>query len=153
MNIQEILARLKIPIPAKYISHKPTFSKGKKAGEVDYINKYDYFQLLDERVGLDVWEIELSDPITNGEYVCVRCRITLHGSDRSITRSAIGSEELLKGGYGTPIDRAESSAIRRCCAALGLSRELWLEKPKSFKQPTNIASKRPPGWTPREERR
>ena len=38
MKIAEIMERLSKPIPRELIQKKPTFSKGKKSGEVDTIS-------------------------------------------------------------------------------------------------------------------
>lgn len=150
MKINQILENLKQPVPAHFITQKPTFKKGQQSGEVDFISKYNYFQLLDERAGLDAWELELSDPIVSGDLVSVTCKIILHGEDKSIFRSAIGTEEINAKGYGTAIDNAESSAIRRCCSALGLSRDLWLNQQTQTSKTVQFPAKNQPpaNWKP-----
>ena len=90
------------------------------------------------------WEWQIIEATNAGNRAVVVGRLTLHGSERSISYDAIGNEDLDVDSYGDPLSNASASAFRRACSMAGLSRELWRKEkdnPKSFTQ--NPKSK---GW-------
>lgn len=129
MKLTEILENLRQPIPPKYL-------KTKRKGNTDiiFISWYHYADLLDVRCGLANWSWEILEATNAGNRAVVVGRLTIHGSDRSISYDAIGNEDLDVDSYGDPLSNASASAFRRACSMAGLSRELWSkgkDNPKS----------------------
>jgi hypothetical protein len=58
----------------------------------------------------------------------VKATITIHGSDGSLSRSALGIEESDLDGWGDPTSNASSMALRRAAAIFGLALHLYYEK-------------------------
>jgi len=124
--LSEILTDFEKPISKEFISKKPTFSKGQKAGEVEFIAWPVLCQLLNKFTN-GFWEWKLRT-IYTGDRVIVEGSLTILGSDGSLTREATGSESSDVDGYGDPSSNAEAMALRRCCAKFGLGLELWKKK-------------------------
>jgi hypothetical protein len=114
----------------QYIEQKPVYSKGSKSGTVEYIPWFNLCDILDTYA--PCWEWELSCDY-HGDRTVVIGKLTIHGSDRSISRSATGNEDSNCGSFGDPCSNAEAMAMRRCCAKFGIARYLWAkdDKPKS----------------------
>jgi hypothetical protein len=137
----------------QYIEQKPVFSKGSKSGTVEYIPWFSLCDILDTYA--PGWEWELSCDY-HGDRTVVIGKLTIHGSDRSISRSATGNEDSNCGSFGDPCSNAEAMALRRACAKFGIARYLWAkdEKPKSNQQPSSTFKTTPPrekGTISREE--
>jgi hypothetical protein len=129
MNLTEILENLRQPIPPKYLK-----TKRKGGNELTFVSWYNYADLLDTRCGLGNWEWQIIEATNAGNRAVVVGRLTLHGSERSISYDAIGNEDLDVDSYGDPLSNASASAFRRACSMAGLSRELWRKEkdnPKS----------------------
>jgi hypothetical protein len=127
----------------QYIEQKPVYSKGKNSGSVSYIPWFSLCDILDTYA--PGWEWELSCDY-HGDRTVVIGKLTIHGSDRSISRSATGNEDSNCGSFGDPCSNAEAMALRRACAKFGIARYLWAkdEKPKSNQSPSNIFKTTPP---------
>ena len=137
----------------QYIEQKPVFSKGSKSGTVEYIPWFSLCDILDTYA--PGWEWELSCDY-HGDRTVVIGKLTIHGSDRSISRSATGNEDSNCGSFGDPCSNAEAMTLRRACAKFGIARYLWAkdEKPKSNQQPSSTFKTTPPrekGTISREE--
>ncbi|WP_206602585.1 hypothetical protein [Cyanobacterium aponinum] len=125
MTLNDILKRLKEPVAPSYISQK-------KVGNsvLDFISWFDYCDILDERCGLGNWYWEIvSTTISDNRYFMTG-RLTIAGTDRSISQDATGTEILNCSSYGDPSSNAEAMALRRACAKFGLARELWRKDDK-----------------------
>jgi len=70
------------------------------------------------------WEWDFSVTVGHERIFGVG-RLTIHGSDGSLTRAASGTETLDKAGYGDPSSNAEAQALRRAAMAFGFCRKLW----------------------------
>ena len=130
MTLNDILTRLKEPVAPSYISQK-------KVGNsvLDFISWFDYCDILDERCGLGNWSWEIvSTTISDNRYFMTG-RLTIVGTDRSVSQDATGTEILNCSSYGDPSSNAEAMALRRACAKFGLARELWRkDKPNNSYQ-------------------
>lgn len=128
-TITEILAKFSNPF-TEYIEQKPVYSKGSKSGSVDYIPWFSLCEILDTHAPGWEWDITCD---YHGDRTVVIGKLTIHGSDRSISRSATGNEDSNCGSFGDPCSNAEAMAMRRCCAKFGIGRYLWSkgEKPES----------------------
>lgn len=116
MNAYDTLARISEPIPAALLSEK---SKG--GAKLTYCSWFDLCDLLDERC--PGWCSEVR--VVEGPDPTVICRVTIPTDDGPITREATGTDDEPGSNYGSPLDRAEASALRRAFAKLGLGRELY----------------------------
>ena len=128
-TITEILAKFSNPF-TEYIEQKPVYSKGKNSGSVSYIPWFSLCDILDTHAPGWEWSITCD---YHGDRTVVIGKLTIHGSDRSISRSATGNEDSNCGSFGDPCSNAEAMAFRRACAKFGIARYLWAkdEKPKS----------------------
>lgn len=115
--LADILADLRRPIPGKYIRQKNT---GKF--KADYVHHAVVRDLLDYYAPGWEWTEKLFS--VDGK-VYVRGALTLHGSDHSQTREAIGNEDSELEGYGDPSSNSSAQALRRAAMAHGLGRHLW----------------------------
>lgn len=127
-TLEEILKDFSKPIDPKYISKKPTFSKGNKSGEADYIAWPTMCRLLNQFTN-GYWDWKVRTQFL-GDRVVIEGSLTIHGSDGSLTREATGNELSETSGYGDPSSNAEAMALRRCAAKFGLGLNLW-EKAKT----------------------
>lgn len=121
-SITEILEDFSKPIPDRLIEQKPTFSKGQRRGEVDYVPWHTLVKLLNFYVPGWEWEIRSQ---SMGDRVVVEGRLTIHAAEGNFTREATGQELTECEGYGDPTSNAEAMALRRCCAKFGLGLHLW----------------------------
>lgn len=145
MKLSEILDNLKQPVDRSYISTK------KKGGtNIPYISVWNYYELLDQRVGAENWELALKVDHIGGLAVVI-ATLSIHGDDKSITRESIGNEKDDVETWGDPTSNAESQAVRRVCAKFGLSRDLWLKKPSQSSNLSNIPQSVPKGQITREQ--
>ena len=181
MKLSEILDNLKAPIPSRLISQKKL-----KGNSIAYVAWYDLCDLLDDLTDSWEWEIkevrqitgqppedwEIEEAIAKAEksgkkaklpkqkdYLALTGILTIHGEDRSLSRSATGIEEVNCSSYGDPSSNAEAMALRRACAKFGLGRDLWRkDKPNHSKPVTTNAqleetkqAKLPPGQVTQEQ--
>ena len=172
MKLSEVLENLKQPIPERLIKSKKTWEDGKSSSSVDYVAWFDLCDLLDDLCDYWEWEVkeikqitglrpeewEINEALTKAQelnkkaklpkqrdYLALTGILTIHGEDRSVSRSATGIEEVNCSSYGDPSSNAEAMALRRCCAKFGLGREMWrkAEKPTTNSKPSNITPIKP----------
>ncbi|NJN38939.1 MAG: hypothetical protein HC790_09745 [Acaryochloridaceae cyanobacterium CSU_3_4] len=64
------------------------------------------------------WSVSYSDPVIVGEYVVVRCQLTIEG----LTREGVGNDKAYpdKQTYGTPIERAIADAFKNAAEQFGV---------------------------------
>jgi hypothetical protein len=119
--IEEILSELRKPIPPELLKTKPTYTKGRKAGDVLYVPWYVLIQLLDDIApGFD-WEVRSK---AVGQQVVIEGSLTIKAAEGDFIREATGQEESEVEGFGDPTSNAEAMALRRCCAKFGLGLHL-----------------------------
>jgi hypothetical protein len=123
-TLEQILKSFGQPF-TEYIEQKPVYSKGSKSGTVDYIPWFSLCDILDSLAPGWEWSITCD---YHGDRTVVIGTLTIHGSDRSISRSATGNEDSNCGSFGDPCSNAEAMAMRRACAKFGIGRYLWVKK-------------------------
>ncbi|KAG9457051.1 hypothetical protein H6P81_001559 [Aristolochia fimbriata] len=64
---------------------------------------------------------------SDGKFVSVVYRVTLHGTDAEIYRESTGTASVDDTSFGDPVQKAEAMAFRRACARLGLGLHLYHE--------------------------
>ena len=126
-TLEEILADFDRPIEFQHISKKPSFNKGQKSGDIEFVSWHTLCRLLNQHTG-GYWEWKVRTHM--GDRTVVEGSLTIHGTDGSLTREATGNESSEVDGYGDPSSNAEAMALRRCCAKFGLGLSMW-EKKKS----------------------
>lgn len=120
--ISEILEDFAKPIPGRLLKRKPTYSKGRKTGEVDYVPWWTMIRLLEFYApGFD-WQVRSH---FMGDRTVVEGKLTIRAAEGDFIREATGQEESEVDGYGDPTSNAEAMALRRCCAKFGLGLHLW----------------------------
>jgi len=120
-NIKRLLAE---PVPAHLIrSREGGRDRNGQVFYLDYINVYDYKDLLDERAG--VWEALIVDYKQVSESMTCVVRITITAEDGKFSQDGTGIEPLAGNIYGYPFSNAYAQAFRRACEGWGLSRDLW----------------------------
>ncbi len=124
--IDEILKSFDNPF-TEYLKEKPIYSKGSKSGSVSYVPWYNLCEILDNLAPNWEWEITAD---YHGDRTVVIGKLTIHGSDRSISRSATGNENSDCSDFGDPCSNAEAMAMRRAAAKFGVGRYLWATKGK-----------------------
>jgi hypothetical protein len=64
------------------------------------------------------WSVAYTDPIVAGDYVCIRCQLTICG----ITREGMGNDKAYpdKKTYGTPIERAIADSFKNAAEQFGV---------------------------------
>lgn len=142
-TLEQILAKFSQPF-TEHIEQKPIYKNKQKSGTVDYIPWFSLCDILDQLAPGWEWDITCD---YHGDRTVVIGKLTIHGSDRSISRSATGNEDSNCGSFGDPCSNAEAMALRRACAKFGIARYLWAkdEKPKQPSQsPSNIFKTTPP---------
>ncbi len=137
-TLAELLERLQQPIPDSLISQKTL-----KGNRIDYVAWFDLCDLLDERCGLDGWEWQIKDVQQVGNRLTLTGVLTIHGSDRSLTREATGCEDIDVPGYGDPSSNSEAMALRRACSKFGMGRDLWRKDSKPQPQRQTKESQMP----------
>ena len=127
-TLEEILADFDRPIESQHISKKPSFNKGQRSGDIEFVSWHTLCRLLNQHTG-GYWEWKVRTQFSIDRTV-VEGSLTIHGTDGSLTREATGNESSEVDGYGDPSSNAEAMALRRCCAKFGLGLSMW-EKKKS----------------------
>ena len=125
-TLEEILADFDRPIESQHISRKPSFSKGQKSNDIEFVSWHTLCRLLNQHTG-GHWEWKVRTQFSVDRTV-VEGSLTVHGTDGSLTREATGNESSDCDGYGDPSSNAEAMALRRCCAKFGLGLSLWEKK-------------------------
>lgn len=139
MKLNQILTKLQKPIDSSYIKTKPVGGSA-----ISFVSWFDYCSLLDERIGADSWQWEITNIVTTDDRLILTGKLTILGEDKSAVRMATGTEKLNCSSYGDPSSNAESSALRRTCAKFGLGRALWQKtKPKQSKSFNPVPVSRP----------
>jgi hypothetical protein len=136
MQLAEILASFKAPIPPRLISQKTL-----KGNTIDYVSWVDLSDLLDDLCNPEGWEWAIKDVQVVGDSLTLVGVLTIHGDDRSLTRMATGIEALDCSAYGDPSSNSEAMALRRCCAKFGLGRDLWRKDKAPSIQPKGTISR------------
>lgn len=112
MDIQHLLNELKQPFAA--VDHKERQLPG--GGRWFFLPWQKIRDRLDQ-ICPD-WQSTYSDPVVVGEYVVVRCKLTIGG----ITREGVGNDKAYpeKQTYGTPIERAIADAFKNAAEQFGI---------------------------------
>lgn len=117
-TIQEIIADLSKPLPARHLKTKTL-----KNTQITFIEWHTAVKLLDFYA--PGWCYEVRNIYQVGtQLVCV-ARITINASDGFFHREATGIEEEDKGGYGDAASNAEAMALKRAAAKFGLGLYLY----------------------------
>lgn len=132
MTIAEMLTALRQPVEPAALRVKQ--SQGEKRS---YLPWYNAVAVADARLG-GAWSHEIVehwvDDAMRGSkdrgysetsLAHVRVRVTVHGSDGTVSREAIGVDDEPTGQRGTPLERAEGAGLRRALAKLGLGLHLY----------------------------
>lgn len=141
-TLKEILADFDRPIESQHISKKPSFNKGQKSGDIEFVSWHTLCRLLNQHTG-GYWEWKVRTQFSTDRTV-VEGSLTVHGTDGSLTREATGNESSDCDGYGDPSSNAEAMALRRCCAKFGLGLSLWEKKKTTSSTPKSSNSKQSP---------
>lgn len=150
MNVSDMLAELRKPVPEASLNIK--VSDGER---IAYLPWYKAVLLADDRLS-GAWSHELVehwiDSAARGSKVkgytdtplahC-RVRVTIHGTDRDVSREAIGVDDEPNGQRGTPLERAEAAGLRRALAKFGLGLELY-NKDRAQASPSQQSAQRYP---------
>lgn len=123
VNVYEVLEKLKQPFPPE--DHKKRKLPGQ--GEWIFVPWQKIRDRLDQILPLD-WEVKYSDPVTVGDYLVIRCQLTILISQGGITREGLGNDkafpELNEQGrpkiIGTPPERARADAFRGAAEEFGI---------------------------------
>jgi hypothetical protein len=112
MNIHDILTALKQPFSAG--DHKERQLPG--GGRWFFLPWQKIRERLDQ-VCPD-WSCTYSHPVVAGDYVVIRCQLTICG----ITREGVGNDHAYpdKQTYGTPIERATADAFKSAAEQFGV---------------------------------
>jgi hypothetical protein len=112
MDIQSILEELKAPFPAA--DHKERVLPG--GGRWFFLPWQKIRERLDH-VCPD-WQSSYSDPAVVGDYIVVRCRLTIAG----VTREGVGNDHANpeKQTYGTPVERSIADAFKNAAEQFGV---------------------------------
>lgn len=124
--LETILEDLRKPIPDRFIKLKP--QKNKKTGKtihIKFASWYDIIRILEARA--PGFEYDCSPHFSDGKTI-VKATITIHGSDGSLSRSALGIENSGVDSWGDATSNASSMALRRAAAEFGLGLHLYFEK-------------------------
>ncbi len=116
--IAEMLADLSKTIPAKYLETR------KQGGtNLTYLPWFNAVKLLDRVTG-GHWDYTVGNFHTTSDRLFLTARITIHAAEGTFHREATGTE-LLDVKFADPSSHAESMALRRCAAKLGLGLYLY----------------------------
>lgn len=122
----EIIADINMPIPARFIKTKPQHDKQSgRTINLKFVSWYDVIRILEARA--PGFEYDCEPHFADGKTV-VKATITIHGSDGSLSRSALGIEDSQTGSWGDPTSNASSMALRRAAASFGLGLHLYFDK-------------------------
>jgi hypothetical protein len=116
--IAAIVADLSKSLPARFI-------KTRKQGgaEISYITWATATMFLDHYASGWQWQIVSISEV--GGMVVVLGRLTIVGSDGSVSRDATGIEESDSKSFGDPLSNASAMSLKRCAALFGLARSLY----------------------------
>lgn len=117
--IGEILVDLSKPIPSKYLD-----TRKQGGANLTYLPWYNAVKLLDRCTG-GHWDYSVTNIHTTSDRIFLTARITIHSESGTFSREATGTELLECGSYGDPSSNAESMALRRAAAKLGLALYLY----------------------------
>lgn len=131
--IAEILADLSKPIPNKYLD-----SRKQGGANLTYLPWYNAVKLLDRVTG-GHWDYAITNIHTTSDRLILTARITIHAAEGCFTREATGTEtlkeeyydkitqskQIREWAYGDVASKAESMALRRAAAKLGLGLYLY----------------------------
>lgn len=130
--IVEILADLSKPIPNKYLATR------KQGGtQLTYLPWHTCCKLLDRCC--PGWDYSITQIHTTSDRIFITARLTIRAAEGDISREATGTEVLKEEyfdkvsgttktrelAYGDSSSNAESMALRRCAAKLGLALYLY----------------------------
>ena len=153
-TLNELLRRLREPLPANKIKVKNTGEGGYQA---EYVNVTDLKDLIDDRIGAGNWQSFLREMQVihdNGLgqlIVIVEVKIT-GDDDKACTHIGNGWEVLEGVKYGDPCSNAYAMAMRRALESFGLGRELWRKEEDHSIKPGGFSggnSDHRPGLKPR----
>jgi hypothetical protein len=116
--IAEILADLSKPIPNKYLD-----TRKQGGANLTYLPWYNAVKLLDRCTG-GHWDYSITNIHTTSDRIFLVARITIHAESGDFSREATGTE-LLDVKFSDPSSKAESMALRRAAAKLGLALYLY----------------------------
>lgn len=116
--ITEILADLSKPIPSKYLD-----TRKQGGANLTYLPWYNAVKLLDRCTG-GHWDYSVTNIHTTSDRIFLTARITVHAEEGVFSREATGTE-LLDVKFSDPSSKAESMALRRAAAKLGLALYLY----------------------------
>jgi hypothetical protein len=125
----EIIKDLKKELPEKMLE-----TKKQGGATLSFIPWHGVVRVLDYYA--PGWEGEVKSVTTTADRIFVTYAVTIHASDRSVTREATGTEVLKEPvpknptlmrelAYGDPSSNAESMAFRRAAAKHGLGLYLY----------------------------
>jgi hypothetical protein len=117
VNARDTLRNIARPVPASLVSERSLDGR-----RIHYLRWYDAADLMDERAPSWTYTCQVG---TAAGAVYVVARVTVPTDEGPITREAIGNESDQVDSYGDPFSNAESMALRRAFAKLGLGRELY----------------------------
>lgn len=131
--IAQILADLSKPIPNKYLD-----SRKQGGANLTYLPWYNAVKLLDRCTG-GHWDYSITNIHTTSDRLILTARITIHAAEGCFSREATGTEtlkeeyydkttqskQIREWAYGDVASKAESMALRRAAAKLGLALYLY----------------------------
>jgi len=123
--LESILENLRQPIPKRFIQTKPQKNKGGKNINLKFCTWYNVIRILEARA--PGFEYDCT-PYFDQNKTVVKATITIHGSDGSLSRSALGLESSAVDSWGDPTSNASSMALRRAAAEFGLGLHLYYDK-------------------------
>lgn len=125
--VQGSLVSLIRKLSDRELIHRKHYGNKKQGGaEITFVPHYHTASYLDLVVGLWEWEVV---SITVGESrLFLIGKLTIHGTDGKLSRSATGTELLSKDSFGDPSSNAEAMAFNRCAMKFGFARHLWSDK-------------------------
>ena len=112
-----LIKKLKIPTPLPLIKHRIISGRDGEDKKIDYVEWYNYAEALDN-LCQDSWSVEILSVTEAQKNVCVAVRLYIDGH----TIDNIGSEST---NHTDPAAAAWAQAFKRCCATLGLTRDLY----------------------------
>ncbi len=152
-SLAEVKGDLLRPLPADYISWKPTFSQGQKQKDVPYIAWTDCLFILDYICPNYTYQLSENQI---GNQCVVKGILTLHCFDGDYTVEALGAEDLEDTSFGGAVMDASAQSMRRCLATIGCGRYLYYLECRPNKQgqpslPSTPTERRSGGEISRQE--
>lgn len=118
-TLAAILEDLKKPIPERLLAHKTL-----KGNRITFCPWHRVVKILDFYTA-GRWTYEVREKMITATHIMITVRITIHAADATIFRDGTGIESLEVKGYGDFSSNAESMALRRAAAKLGLGLHLY----------------------------